>query len=88
MEADKLVAMANQIGRFFASQSRPDTAEQIADHLRQFWDPRMRLAICAHLESGGAGLDPVVQDAVARLAGGTLMGQVRKGQGSALDPIT
>jgi len=69
MEADRLVAMANQIGRFFASQRRGDAAEQIADHLRQFWDLRMRTAIRAHLESGGAGLDPVVQDAVARLAG-------------------
>lgn len=69
MEADRLVAMANQIGRFFASQRRPDTAEQIAEHLRQFWDPRMRSAIWAHLELGGNGLDPVVQDAVARLAG-------------------
>lgn len=69
MEPDRLVTMANQIGRFFASQRRPDAAEQIADHLRQFWDPRMRSAIRAHLEAGGEGLDPVVQEAVARLAG-------------------
>ncbi|HEX7562119.1 MAG TPA: formate dehydrogenase subunit delta, partial [Bradyrhizobium sp.] len=30
-------------------------------------DPRMRSAILAHLDAGGAGLDPNVQDALKTL---------------------
>jgi formate dehydrogenase subunit delta len=69
MSPDKLVYMANQIGKFFASQG--DEAEAvagIADHLRKFWDPRMRSAIVAHLASGGEGLDPLVRRAVTQLS--------------------
>lgn len=63
---DRLVTMANQIGMFFASQG-PDAAEATAIHLRRFWDPRMRTAIIAHLEAGGAGLGPLAREAVERL---------------------
>ena len=38
-----------------------------ADHIRKFWDPHMRATIAAHLDAGGAGLDPVVRLAVERL---------------------
>jgi formate dehydrogenase subunit delta len=67
MSDDKLVMMANQIGKFFSPQRRGDPVDAIADHLRRFWDPRMRAAIFAHLEKGGAGLDPPVREAVRRL---------------------
>jgi formate dehydrogenase subunit delta len=65
--ADKLVYMANQIGRFFASQGPEKAATAVADHLKKFWDPRMRTAIIAHFEAGGAGLDPLVREAVDKL---------------------
>ena len=32
--------------------------------IRKFWEPRMRNAIFAHLDAGGAGLDPLVRAAV------------------------
>jgi formate dehydrogenase subunit delta len=67
MSPDKLVYMANQIGRFFTHQGEEKAVESIADHLAKFWDPRMREAILAHLASGGAGLDPLVGRAVQRL---------------------
>lgn len=57
-QADKLVMMANQIGKFFASQPRVKVPEAIAEHLRKFWDPRMIREIEAYLQGGGAGLDP------------------------------
>jgi formate dehydrogenase subunit delta len=74
MSPDKLVYMANQIGKFFASQGHdeagPDKAAgAIAEHLAKFWDPRMRATIVAHLDAGGAGLDPCVRAAVERLRG-------------------
>ena len=66
---DRLVYMANQIGKFFATQGGGDTAVAgIADHLEMFWDPRMRSQIVAHLENGGAGLDPLVREAVGLMA--------------------
>ena len=68
MSPDKLVYMANQIGKFFASQPRGAAVAGTADHIRKFWDPRMRSAIFAHLAAGGAGLDPNVREAIAQLA--------------------
>jgi formate dehydrogenase subunit delta len=68
MADDKLAYMANQIGRFFQSQ-KPETAVAgIEDHLLKFWDPRMRRAIIAQLADGGIDLDPLVRQAVERLA--------------------
>jgi formate dehydrogenase subunit delta len=64
---ERLVTMANQIGQFFVPQRQGDPAAAIADHLRKFWDPRMRAAIVAHLEAGGEGLDGPVREAVGRL---------------------
>lgn len=65
--SEKLVHMANQIGKFFASQGAETAPAAIAEHLRKFWDPRMRAGILAHLEAGGAGLDPLVRQAIERL---------------------
>jgi formate dehydrogenase subunit delta len=67
MSPDKLVYMANQIGQFFASQGSDTAAGAIAEHLTKFWDPRMRAAIIAHLDAGGAGLDILVREAVSKL---------------------
>jgi formate dehydrogenase subunit delta len=67
MSPDKLVYMANQIGRFFTSQSSDKAAAAIAEHLQKFWDPRMRVAILEHLDKGGAGLDPMVREAITIL---------------------
>lgn len=68
MSPDKLVYMANQIGKFFASQSEEKAVQLIADHLVKFWDPRMRKEIVAHLAAGGSGLDAAVRKAVTMLA--------------------
>jgi len=61
---DKLVYMANQIGKFFAHQGEAKAVAGIADHLVKFWDPRMRAAIQAHAAAGGTGLDPAVLQAI------------------------
>jgi formate dehydrogenase subunit delta len=59
--------MANQIGKFFQNQGHDKAVPAIADHIHKFWDPRMRKAIFAHLDGGGAGLDPNVRDAIEAL---------------------
>ncbi|ABE37859.1 formate dehydrogenase subunit delta [Rhodopseudomonas pseudopalustris] len=67
MSPDRLVYMANQIGTFFRSQGADRAVPGIAEHLRKFWDPRMRTAIVAHLDAGGEGLAPDVRAAVEAL---------------------
>ena len=67
MSPDKLVYMTNQIGKFFAHQPEEKAVASIADHLKKFWDPRMRKAILAHLAAGGDGLDPLALKAVGAL---------------------
>ena len=69
MNVERLVAMANDIGRYFAAE--PDQAAGvagIADHLKRFWEPGMRRQIVAHLHTGGEGLEPLARLGVARLA--------------------
>jgi formate dehydrogenase subunit delta len=64
---DKLIYMANQIGKFFASQGEDVEVEGIATHIKKFWEPRMLKQIFAHVDTGGAGLDPAVKMAIERL---------------------
>lgn len=46
MDANNLIRMANKIGVFFESMpNRAQAVEDIASHLKRFWDPRMRRAI-------------------------------------------
>ena len=70
---DKLVYMANQIADFFKSQGHGDESQParilgVADHIRAFWDPRMRRMIFAHVEDhDGAGLKPLAHQAIELL---------------------
>jgi formate dehydrogenase subunit delta len=67
MSPDKLVYMANQIGKFFASYGHDAAVAGISDHIAHFWEPRMRQQIYAHLDQGGKGLDPEVKEALLAL---------------------
>jgi formate dehydrogenase subunit delta len=58
MALDRIVLMANQIGDFFAPYPPERRAEGIRNHLRTYWDPRMREELLAHIAGGGAGLAP------------------------------
>eukprot|EP01037_Dinobryon_pediforme_P038508 gene38508-46575_t len=59
--------MANQIGTFFESQPEDRRVSGIVDHLRKFWDKRMRRGIYAIVDHGGAGLHPTVVEAIAQM---------------------
>jgi formate dehydrogenase subunit delta len=67
MSPDRLIHMANQIGKFFQSQGKDKAVTGVAEHIHKFWDPRMKRAIFAHLDAGGAGLDAPVREAIAAL---------------------
>ena len=66
MDGSKLVKMANAIGAFFEADPDPARAVAgVADHLRRFWEPRMRRALYGWLdEHGGEGLRPLVREAI------------------------
>jgi formate dehydrogenase subunit delta len=67
MRAEKLTMMANQIAAFFKAQGEAAAPAAIADHLKKFWDPGMRADIIAHLNKGGAGLEPLTRAGVELL---------------------
>ena len=70
MRAERLVSMANDIGHFFAAEPDQNVgAQSVANHIKRYWDPRMRREIVVYYrEKGGAGLDPIARSAVALLA--------------------
>jgi formate dehydrogenase subunit delta len=60
---ERLILMANQIATNLATDDAPVAA--VADHIQQFWDPRMKRLIFVH---GTDGLSPVAAAAIGRLA--------------------
>jgi formate dehydrogenase subunit delta len=68
MHIEQLVTMANDIANFFRGASDPGAgARNVADHLRRYWDPRMRKQIIAHFDAGGSGLSDLAREGVAQL---------------------
>ncbi len=61
---DKLVRMANQIGTFFQSKPHDEGVAGVAEHINKFWEPRMRRQFFEIVDAGGAGLLPIVMEAV------------------------
>ena len=69
MNVQRLVAMANDISNFFGSDPDPTAAaEQVAAHLKKFWEPRMREEIRRHVSQGGEGMSSIAIQAVKKLA--------------------
>lgn len=63
MDLARLTYMANQIARNFAAQG--DAAAVLTcQHIKDYWDPRMKAAILAGERSG---LDPIAREAVELL---------------------
>jgi formate dehydrogenase subunit delta len=67
MSHDKLVRMANQIAVFFATQPGSDQADRVAQHLRDYWDPRMRADLARLVADPASGLSPLAREAATRL---------------------
>jgi formate dehydrogenase subunit delta len=65
--------MANDIGSFFASEPDPNVAAtSIYQHIKRYWEPRMRARMVAYFnETGGAGLEGAAKAAVQRLVAET-----------------
>ncbi|CDY75958.1 NAD-dependent formate dehydrogenase delta subunit [Caballeronia glathei] len=67
MDVDNLIDMANRIGEFFDSlPDQHEAADSVADHIRKFWEPRMRLAILNSLDNpeASAAMHAIVREAL------------------------
>jgi formate dehydrogenase subunit delta len=67
METRDMVRMANQIAAFFKGYGAEEGTKEIATHMNNYWEPRMRRDFFAHVEKGGAGFDPMVLAAAAQV---------------------
>jgi formate dehydrogenase subunit delta len=64
MDAHHLVTMVNEIAAFFAGEDPGKASENVANHLRRYWDPRMRKQIVDYISHDGAGLSEVAKAGV------------------------
>ena len=69
MNIDLLIKMTNEIGEFFAGAADAQQAPRdVANHLKRYWDPRMRAQMIAYFEERhGAGLTDLAKRGVALL---------------------
>ncbi|MFI7610266.1 formate dehydrogenase subunit delta [Nonomuraea terrae] len=61
------IRMANEIAVQFRNRDPAWAAEQIAEHIRAFWDPRMRARLLADAGTADGRLDPLIVAAAALL---------------------
>ena len=54
---DRLVYMANQIGKAFDHLPRQEAVHEIAEHIKHFWEKRMLAQSYAYIDAGGTGFD-------------------------------
>jgi len=54
-----LVKMANDISNFFRLRPEEQAVAGTANHIKRFWDPRMRAKMAEHVAHGGEGLNPI-----------------------------
>ena len=72
MDIDTLIHMANRIGAFFeALPDRQEGLNGVAEHLRRYWEPRMRRRLFAWIDGGSADqtgegetLSPFVRESI------------------------
>jgi len=69
MNIDLLIKMANEISEFFAGTGdEKEAAAAVANHLRRYWEPRMRAQMLSYYEQRqGAGLSDIAKAAVGQL---------------------
>lgn len=65
MDVNHLVYMVNQIARNLAAGGENAAIAATAQHITDFWEPRMKAAI---LSADRSGLEPIARAAVERLS--------------------
>jgi formate dehydrogenase subunit delta len=70
VETPPVVRLANDIGAQFRHLPSGDAAAEVANHIRRFWDPRMRAELLALADEQHVDLDAGVLAAVDLLREG------------------
>jgi formate dehydrogenase subunit delta len=65
MKNDDMIRMVNQIAGFFKAYGPEEGKKEVAAHINNFWEPRMRAQFFDYLGEGGKDMDPVVVAAAA-----------------------
>lgn len=67
MDKNNLVHQVNRIAEFFAVMpDHLEAVDNLADHVRKFWEPRMRVALYQQLNAGGEGLHDMAREALEK----------------------
>lgn len=82
---DRLIYMANQIARNFSTMTPAAAADAVADHIRSFWDPRMKVRVNIMLAERRAMFSAVAAAAIERLQAGAIESQTPATEFNAVD---
>jgi formate dehydrogenase subunit delta len=67
VSTSEITRLANDIAVQFAHRTYTEASRATAEHMRNFWDPRMRRQLIELVSAGGGDLDPVAVAAAAQL---------------------
>ena len=67
MKAEHMVHMVNQIALNFGAYPHDDAVDRTVDHLKLFWERRMKQQLFDYVDAGGAGLNEVALEAAKKL---------------------
>jgi formate dehydrogenase subunit delta len=68
MKNEDMIRMANQIAAYFNAYGDEEGTAGTADHIKMFWEPRMRDQLFKYLdETGGKNLVPMALEAAKKL---------------------
>ena len=77
-----VIRLGHDLVRNFEALPPPKAAEEIAAHVRKFWEPRMRRELLGYLDAGDARMDPLLVAAAEALREGEIdRGEVREPSG-------
>ena len=63
-----MVHSANQIALYFASYPHEEAVAGVTDHIRMYWEKRMRQQLQEYVAGGGSGLNELALEAAKRLS--------------------
>ena len=67
MHSELMVHNANQIALYFSSYPHDEAVAGVLDHIKKYWERRMRQQIIDYVAIGGTGLHELALEAVKRL---------------------
>ena len=60
-----MIRMANQIAAYFEAYPRTEALDGISNHIKNFWNVRMRKQLAEYIDAGAEGLSPLVTAAMS-----------------------